>query len=457
MNYGALALIPPLVVILLAILLRASFEALLIGCVVGFIIIGQHQHTNFFTDFTDSFTKVMEDYSTVWVIVVCGLYGSLIGLMVRSGGAMKFGEDVLRYLKTKRSALFGTWFLGLFVFLDDYLSALTVGITMKKITDHFKVPREYLAYIVNTTAPPLCVIVPLSTWTLFIGQILEKCNYATKGQGNHVYLSIIPYSLYGWVSVFLVPLVILGIIPLVGKMKKAQQRADAGETLTPGTRQAALKMEHFETTRKPHAVYFLLPIFVTLAATFMLDNDAMKGVMIGVAFTFVFYLIIKLGNFQQLSETVFTGFNSMVYALALVVMSYVLKEVGDQMGLTQYVINGVKPLIDRQLLPVIIFVSISLITYTTGSSWGVYAVVIPIVIPLAQSLHANVPMSIGAVVSAGVFGANACLYSDATILTSQSTDTNNLAHSFSQLPYALLAFGLSAVGYWVLGYFAPIP
>jgi len=142
----------------------------------------------------------------------------------------------------------------------------------------------------------------------------------------------------------------------------------------------------------------------------------------------------------------------MVYALALVVMSYVLKEVGDQMGLTQYVINGVKPLIDRQLLPVIIFVSISLITYTTGSSWGVYAVVIPIAIPLAQSLHANVPMSIGAVVSAGVFGANACLYSDATILTSQSTDTNNLAHSFSQLPYALLAFGLSAVGYWVLGY-----
>ena len=122
------------------------------------------------------------------------------------------------------------------------------------------------------------------------------------------------------------------------------------------------------------------------------------------------------------------------------------------MGLTQYVINGVKPLIDRQLLPVIIFVSISLITYTTGSSWGVYAVVIPIIIPLAQSLHANVPMSIGAVVSAGVFGANACLYSDATILTSQSTDTNNLAHSFSQLPYALLAFGLSAVGAGVRGY-----
>jgi Na+/H+ antiporter NhaC len=452
MNYGALALIPPLVVIVLAILMRASFEALLIGCIAGFIIIGMHEHTNFFSDFIASFYKVMEDESTVWVILVCGLYGSLIGLMVRSGGAMKFGEDVLKYLKTKRAALFGTWFLGLFVFLDDYLSALTVGITMKKITDHFKISREYLAYIVNTTAPPWCVVVPLSTWTLFIGSILEKCNYAPKTQGNHVYLSIIPYALYGWVSVLLIPLVIWGIIPMMGKMKKAEVRAQAGETLAPGGRQASLKMEHFETNKKPSALFFLLPIAVTLIATFALNYDALKGVMIGVAFTFVYYLLIKLGNFQQLSETVFTGFNSMVYALALVVMSYVLKEVGDQMGLTQYVINGVKPLISRELLPVIIFLSMSLITYTTGSSWGVYAVVIPIVIPLAQSLHANVPMSIGAVVSAGVFGANACLYSDATILTSQSTDTNNLAHSFSQLPYALVAFALSAVGYWGLGY-----
>ncbi|HRH59379.1 MAG TPA: Na+/H+ antiporter NhaC family protein [Chitinophagaceae bacterium] len=174
--------------------------------------------------------------------------------------------------------------------------------------------------------------------------------------------------------------------------------------------------------------------------------------MIGVAFTFIFYLIMKRGTFREVSETVFTGFNSMVYALALVVISYILKEVGDKMGLTQYVINGVKPLVSKELLPVLIFISISLITYTTGSSWGVYAVVIPIVIPLAQSLGANVYMSIGAVVSAGVFGANACLYSDATILTSQSTEINNLNHSLSQLPYALLAFVLSALGYVILGY-----
>lgn len=453
MDYGALALIPPLVVIVLAIILRASFEALLIGCIVGFIIIGFHDGTNFFQNFIDAFYKVMEDESTVWVILVCGLYGSLIGLMVRSGGALKFGDDMLRYIKTRRAALFGTWFLGLFIFLDDYLSALTVGLTMKKITDHFKIPREKLAYIVNTCSPPWCVVVPLSTWTLFIGSVLEKCKFAAQGQGNHVYLSVIPYSLYGIISVALIPLMIMGLIPNVGKMKTAETRvATTGNLFPPLPKLSSVSLEHFGTEKKPSALYFILPLAVTLIATFALNYDALKGVMIGVAFTFIFYLIMKRGTFREVSETVFTGFNSMVYALALVVISYILKEVGDKMGLTQYVINGVKPLVSKELLPVLIFISISLITYTTGSSWGVYAVVIPIVIPLAQSLGANVYMSIGAVVSAGVFGANACLYSDATILTSQSTEINNLDHSLSQLPYALLAFVLSALGYVILGY-----
>ena len=120
-------------------------------------------HTNVFTNFVDSFEKVMGSRDSVWVILVCGLYGSLIGLMVRSGGTFKFGEWALERIKTQKSALMGTWVLGLFIFLDDYLSALTVGISMRKITDAFKIPREKLAYIVNTTAPPWCVICLLYT------------------------------------------------------------------------------------------------------------------------------------------------------------------------------------------------------------------------------------------------------------------------------------------------------
>lgn len=451
MDYGALALIPPLVVIILAILLRTSFEPLLIGCIVGFIIL---QRENFFTGFVDSLYSVMKDESTIWVILVCGLYGSLIGLMVRSGGAMKFGEDMLKRIKTRRAALFGTWGLGLFIFLDDYLSALTVGITMKKITDHFKIPREYLAYIVNTTAPPWCVVVPISTWTLFIGSILVKADFAPEGMGNHVYWQVIPYVAYSWVSVLLIPLVIMGVVPLFGKMRLANDRAViAGEVIPPGKKIASVKLELFENEKQPHSLYFILPLLVLLVATVALDYDALKGVMIAVAFTFLYYLVMKLGSFQQLSETLFTGFNSMLYALALVVMSYVLKDAGDQLGLTQYVIDSVKPIVSKELLPMLVFVAISFISFTTGSSWGVYAVAIPIIIPLSVSLGSNPLINIGAVVSAGVFGANACLYSDATILTGQSTDTNNLDHALSQLPFALLAFGISALVYLALGFF----
>jgi len=191
---------------------------------------------------------------------------------------------------------------------------------------------------------------------------------------------------------------------------------------------------------------------VSLVATIYFDIDALKGVMIAVAFTFIYYLIIRLGTFQQLSETMFSGFNSMIYALAILVMSYVLKDVNDKMGLTQYVLNAVSPHVSKEMLPVAVFASLSLIAATTGSSWGLYAVAIPIVVPLAQHIGSNEMVNCGAVISSGVFGANACMYSDATVLTAQSTEGNNLDNSMAQLPYALIAFGLSCICYLIFGY-----
>lgn len=457
MDYGALALIPPLVVIVLAILMRTSFEPLLIGCLVGFVILSLHNQTNFFTDFVDSMMRVIGDPTnggSVWVILVCGLYGSLIGLMVRSGGTLKFGEWALKRIKTKASALMGAWVLGLLIFLDDYLSALTVGLSMRKITDAFKVPREMLAYIVNTTAPPWSVIVPISTWTIFIGAQLELAHVAPEGQGLSTYWKMIPFVAYGYISVLIIPLFIFGIIPWFGRMKKANERAAATGNLfgSGNTMTAVLDVSALNPKKKSKVIYFLLPMIVALAATIYFDIDALKGVMIAVAFTFIYYLIIKLGTFQQLSETVFNGFNSMVYALAILMMSYVLKDVNDKMGLTQYVLDAVSPYVSKELLPVVVFASLSVIAVTTGSSWGLYAVAIPIVVPLAQHLGSNVLVNCGAVVSAGVFGANACLYGDATVLTAQSTENNNLDNGLAQLPYAFIAFGLSCIAYLIFGY-----
>jgi tetracycline resistance efflux pump len=454
MAYGALALIPPAVVIVLAIKQRTSFEPLLIGCLVGFAMIGFHDHTNVFSDFVNSFEGVMGKSDSVWVILVCGLYGSLIGLMVRSGGTFKFGEWALTRLKTEKSALMGAWWLGLFIFLDDYLSALTVGLSMRKITDAFKIPREKLAYIVNTTAPPWCVIVPISTWTIFIGNILETSHVAAHGRGLATYWKMIPYVAYGYISVLIIPLFIYGVFPWFGRMKRADTRAIETGRLTESdfSDTATLDITPMNPAKPSKVIYFLLPIVVLLAATIFFDIDALKGVMIAVAFTFIYYMIIKLGTFRQLSETMFGGFNSMVYALAILMMSYVLKDVNDKMGLTQYVLHAASPYLNKEFLPVIVFVSLSLISVTKGSSWGLYAIAIPLVVPLAQHFESNVLLNCGAVISAGVFGANACLYSDATVLTAQSTECNNLDHGLSQLPYALIAFGLSAGMYVLLGF-----
>ncbi len=453
-EYGALALVPPLVVIVLAVWLKSSFEPLLIGCLVGFLMISFNTHSNFFSEFVTSLTKILGDKDSVWVILVCGLYGSLIGLMVRSGGTTSFADWALHRIKTKKNALMTGWLLSLTIFLDDYLSALTVGLSMKKITDAHKVPREKLAYLVNTTSAPLCVIVPISTWTIFVAKILETSNVAPEGKGLVTYWHMIPFVVYGFVSVLLIPLFIYGILPWFGKMKLAKIRAETTGQLNgaPFSTTASLDVSLLNPTVKPKMIYFILPILVLMAATIYFDIDALKGVMFAVAFTFFYYLIIKLGNFRQLSETIFSGFNSMIFALAILLMSYMLKDVNDKMHLTQYVLNGATPYLNKQLLPLIIFVSLSLISVATGASWGLYAVSIPLVVPLAIHFNSNVLLNVGAVVSAGVVGVNACLYSDSNILTAQSTECNNLDHGISQLPYAGIAFVISGFIYLILGY-----
>jgi len=452
--YGALALIPPLVVIVLAVRLKSSFEPLLIGCLVGFLMISYSTHSNFFNEFVGSLTRILSDKDSVWVILVCGLYGSLIGLMVRSGGTTSFADWALTRIKTKRSALMTGWLLSMTIFLDDYLSALTVGLSMRKITDAHRVPRVKLAYLVNTTSSPLCVIVPISTWTIFVGKILETSKVAPVGRGLVTYWHMIPFIVYGFVSVLLIPLFIYGVLPWFGKMKKAEIRAEETGNLAdnPFSNTAALDVSLLNPSKKPKVIYFIIPIVVLMAATIYFDIDALKGVMFAVGFTFFYYLFIKLGNFRQLSETIFSGFNSMIFALAILLMSYMLKDVNDKMQLTQYVLKGATPYLNKQFLPLIVFVSLSLISLATGASWGLYAVSIPLIVPLALHFNSNVLLNIGAVVSAGVFGVNACLYSDSNVLTAQSTECNNLDHGISQLPYAGIAFVISCIIYLILGY-----
>lgn len=447
-HYGAISLLPTLTVVVLALTTRKTFEALVGGSLIGYLLLSGG---GFFSTFTDGLINVMQDPTIGWVILVCGLFGSLVHLLVMSGGTLAFSAYMLKHIKNRREALFITWLLGIFIFIDDYLNALTVGSSMKKVTDKFKIPREMLAYVVDSTAAPICVLIPLSTWAIYIAGLLESEGVTPAGSGIAGYLNAIPFITYGWVAVMVVPLVSMNWIPALGPMKKAELRAKKGALIPPNSESIALKTPETKHTKSPNLLHFILPIAVLILATILFGIDALKGVIAALVFTVIYFMQQEVSGFTESMEGIFKGFKTMLYALAIVVMSFVLKDVNDQLGLTQYIIETVSPWLNQAYLPVIAFISLALVTFATGSFWGVYAISLPIIIPLAQQLGVNIWLATGAVISAGAFGSHACFYGDATVLSASATGCNNMAHVLTQLPYTLISGAVTAVIYVLMG------
>ena len=448
-HYGWISLLPTIVVLVLALVSRRTFESLVGACLVGFVVLDQGR---FFSGFVQSLLGVMGDPTIGWVILVCGLFGSLIHLLVKSGGAMAFADYLLRFVAGRRGALLITWLLGLSIFIDDYLNALTVGASMKKVTDRHGISREMLAYVVDSTAAPVCVLVPLSTWAIYISGLLESTGAMPTGEGLQGYLRAIPFVIYAWVAAFMVPFVAAGIIPPLLGMKRAEARAAQGVLAPPDSAGFALEIGvEAPAGRKPRLLHFVLPIAVLIGGTIWFGIDALKGIMLSIGFTVAYFLFSRIMNFRTAMDSVISGFQLMLFALAIIVMSFVLKDVNDRLGLTQFIIETVSPWMSRALLPAIAFLSLSLVTFATGSFWGVYAIALPVVLPLAQSVGVNLWLAIGAVVSAGAFGSHACFYGDATVLSASATGCNNMAHASTQLPYALLAAAISVAVYLALG------
>ncbi|MCS6190600.1 Na+/H+ antiporter NhaC family protein [Shewanella baltica] len=454
----ALSLIPPLVVLVLAIWLRRPILSLIIGAVTGFLLLDPSQVLN---NFASVSLKVMADETIGWLILVCGGFGALIALLVRTGGALAFGRNALRFAKGPKSSLLMTFILGIVIFIDDYLNALTVGETMKRVTDKFKVSREMLAYVVDSTAAPVCVLVPLSTWAVFFGGLLVDNGVAAEGQGIAVYMQAIPYMLYAWLAVAMVLLVVLGIVPAIGPMKTAQQRAAQGEPAeaqvdfdqVQTSDEYAVKaieeeFKHADNHGKLHN--FLVPIGLLVAFTVYFDIDVWKGLLATLVITIPYYAVQRLMPLSEMMDQMIDGFKSMLPAISTVIAAFVFKDVCDQLLLPQYVIESLSPFMTPKLLPAVVFLSMAILAFATGSSWGIFAVTIPIVMPLAQSVGADIPLVIGALLSASSFGSQACFYSDSTVLAAQGSGCNLVSHAVTQLPYALIAAVLAFIGFIVI-------
>ena len=443
-----LVLLPALVTVITAILSRRPIESLLAGVFVGLLML---EPSAALSNFSSILLEVMMDETIAWIIIVCGLMGSLITLLMRVGAASAFSRALSSKAQNSTSALLYTWLLGLVVFIDDYLNALAVGSSMRKVTDKFKVSREMLAYVVDSTAAPICVLVPVSTWAVFYAGLFMDAGYAESGQGMALYISAIPYMVYPIAAMLLVPLVAVGIVPALGMMKSAEQRATEGSAPLPideGEEESLV-----DTEDRVRIYHFVLPIVALLGFSIWYDLDVQIGVIMSVAVTIILFGAQRLMAWTQMFDAVIDGIKIMLPALTMVVMAFVFNEVNDMLGLATYVIENVAPLMTPLMFPALTFLTMALISFATGSSWGVFAIAIPIILPLAETVGVSIPLAIGALVSASAFGSHACFYSDATVLAAQGSGCDVMDHALTQIPYALIAAAISCVGLTVLAAF----
>lgn len=442
MDYGFVTLLPTLLVLGLAIWSRRTLESVLAGALFAFFIM---EGIGFLDAMAEATLATLMTEEVAWVMLVCGLYGGFIGLLVKGGGSYAFGRAVMSRIETKRGGLLATWGLGLVIFLDDYLNSLTVGATMKAVTDRFRTSRAMLAYVVDSTAAPLCLLVPLSSWGAYFASLLEQNGVAPEGQGLSVFIETIPYLFYPMVALLIVPLVALGVIPLLGAMRRAEEQAETGDLGV--FEDNALAVE--ENARGGMSVFFF-PIIAMVFFTVFPGVDLLRGVIAGILVTFVHYAVVRVMPLGELFDTCIDGVKSMVPVLAMLLTLFVFVEANDRLGLTPYVIEAVSPFMTPQLLPVVVFITVSLLSFTTGSNWGVIAITMPIAFPLAQTFEVSIPLVMGALFSASGFGSHACFYSDSTVLSAQGAGCRTHEHAITQLPYALLGATVAAILFIVM-------
>ncbi|WP_303857502.1 Na+/H+ antiporter NhaC family protein [Aminicella lysinilytica] len=457
MSFGFWALIPVIVILVLALITKDTFISLFLGVVVGFVMIAQGNPVMAFNKFIDALYTVMCDSNTAWVLMICALFSSVIFLITESGGVLGFSNLAEKVLKTRKQTMIGTWILGLIVFVDDYLNCLAVGAAVRKIADRQKISREMIAFIVNATGVTMCAIVPFSSWSAFMGGLMQKADMLGGLSVTGAYIHTIPYVIYGWLAIIVVPLICLKVIPLFGPMKKAEQRAmETGEVQSPEAKALHGELPDEELKfkdKKCRAVNFLLPILV-IAIVAVWRDDLLIGVFAGLLACLIMYLPQRLMNINQYFNGILQGITDMCSMLVIIIMSYVLIEVNSQLGLVDTIVGAALKTVNPSLLPVTIFVVIGLLSFASGTFWGLAAIAFPIVGPLGAALGVSPFLCAGAVISAVAFGGQICMYSDTVMLTSSSTQITNAEYLRTSGPLVVIPFVLAVIGFTIVGFVA---
>ena len=478
-EFGALALLPIAVILVVAVATRRTLFALLCGTVAGALILGGWGGFDVWVEYTG---KALSNETAQWLLLIVALFGILMMLFEKSGIVTDFARWVERFVTSRRKSTLLTFLLSVVLFVDDYLNVLTTGTSMKQVTDRYRVPRTQLGAIMKMTAAPIAVLVPVSTWALFFSGLFEAQGVTVGGSGFGAYLQSIPFIFFGWAAIAVALLMSIGWLPKLGLIKKDALRAERdGDVFPLGTTDAERRAEGAallselraddadgstaqrvavaletttDTARKPQPWSFLIAMAVLVGVTIASDANVVAGTAAALAVTVVLVLVQRRLSVRGVLDAALEGIESMLFVMVLTVLAFMVQEMNIALQLAEFVIQVTEPVLTPALLPAIVFAVCGVYAYATGSFWDLAAVITPVVLPLALALGADPILAGAAVFSGAALGSTTCLYGDGIILASRSIGVKPINLMLAILPYAGIAAGLSLVLYLVTGFVA---
>ena len=466
------SVLPPLLAIALALITKEVYSSLFLGVVAGGILYAGADFDGVLNHvFQDGMIKSLSDPWNVGILIFLVFLGIMVAMLNLSGGSAAFGRWAATKIRSRAAAQRSTIFLGILIFIDDYFNCLTVGSVMRPLTDEYNISRAKLAYLIDATAAPICIIAPISSWAAAVSGFVEGQN------GLHVFIRAIPYNFYALLTILMM-FAIVGMRFDYGKMTRfelnATQKGDLFTIQDAGAAQNA--EESTPVNEKGKVADLVLPIIILIASCLVgmlytggffgkegfidafANSDASVGLVLGsgvaLILTIIFYAVRRTLSFRNCMGCVPEGFKAMVSPISILTLAWSLKAMTDSLGLSDFVKNMIGNNGGHWMafLPAIIFLIAVVLAFASGTSWGTFGMLIPIAIAATESNPEMMYIAISACMAGAVCGDHCSPISDTTIMSSAGAGVNHLAHVETQLPYALTVAGVSFVTYIVAGF-----
>lgn len=467
MDFGWLSIVPPVFAILLAIKTRQVFISLFLGIVAGWIIISGGDVLSGIELSIQSIIDVFKDAGNTRVIIFCALVGALITLTQANGGVQGFVDLIQKknIVATRKRATVFSFLVGCGVFIESSISCLVTGTIFHPIYEKFKISREKLAYICDTTSSPVCILIPLNAWGAYVISLLEKENISNSFL---VFINTIPLNFYAILSVLFAGFIAFSYKDF-GSMKKAEKRSEeTGKTIADGT--LPVVSEDVSSTKPkkgiPHrAINMIIPILVMIimmpvSLLITGDGDMTNGsgttsvlwsVISAISIAGIISLLQRLLNLKEVMDFTLKGIAGLVPLAILMTLAFSIGDTCRTLGTGEYVASISSDFLSPTVIAPILFITSAFISFSTGTSWGTFAIMIPIAVPTALYMDVSLSLSIAAVLSGSVFGDHCSPISDTTIVSSMASACDHIDHVKTQIPYALsMAIG-AVVLFWIAG------